>query len=97
MPWICPKTRHGDPFKQVRGAAIRVWVPDLIAGRILSIENRLQKKTATAETTEFKRFTLNLATQEGIKSIPLETIARFRLADEETMVSHLEETMEKQW
>jgi len=66
-------------LKQIRGAAVRVWAPDLVAGRILSVERRLQKTTAAAGTSEFETFTLNLDTRNGLKAIPLSTISRLQL------------------
>lgn len=66
-------------LKQIRGAEVIVLAPEKITGKILGVEVRT--KHILPSNTIIKQEILNLLTDMGIKSIPLETISSIALAD----------------
>lgn len=69
-----------DLLQQVRGEAVEIDAPTRIAGTIVGIERRdvPAGKDGTVVQAEF----LNLLTEEGLRSLPLESVGRIRLKDE---------------
>ncbi len=68
-----------DLLDQVRGERVEAESPDKVVGVILGVEKRKQKvgENETVET-EF----LNLLTDEGLRSLPLASLARIKLLNE---------------
>ncbi|HVX61051.1 MAG TPA: hypothetical protein VHC19_10630 [Pirellulales bacterium] len=68
-----------DLLDQVRGEQVEVEAPNKVVGTILGVEQRKQKvgEHETVET-EF----LNLLTEEGLRSLPLASLARIKLLNE---------------
>ena len=69
----------GTLLDQVRGAEVTVSAPDKVTGKILGVEKR-QQQILPANVLVVKEY-LNVASAEGIRSIPLESIATISLSD----------------
>ncbi|MCK4274884.1 MAG: DUF4139 domain-containing protein, partial [Phycisphaerae bacterium] len=66
---------------RLRGAEIVVEAPDKIAGKILGVEKRKKQFTAGGTATIIEEVILNIATGEGIKSVPMSTVQNLKLKD----------------
>ncbi len=69
-------------LKQLRGAPVRVMVPDLLAGKVIGVEVRKRRVVDDGTTTILEEPVLNLLTDKGIKALPLDTIQSITIADE---------------
>ncbi len=69
----------GQLLAQIRGEGVSITAPEEIDGTILGIENR---KSAVGDEVLEREF-LNLLTDDGLKSIPLESIGSIKLLDAE--------------
>ncbi len=69
----------GTLLDQVRGAEVTVSAPDKVTGKILGVEKR-QQHILPANVLVEKEY-LNVASAEGIRSIPLESVATISLSD----------------
>jgi hypothetical protein len=69
----------GMLLDQVRGAEVTLSAPDKITGKILGVEKR-QQHILPANVLVTKEY-LNVTSSEGIRSIPLESIATISLND----------------
>jgi hypothetical protein len=66
-------------LEQIRGERIEIDAPNPIAGVIVGVETR---KTKVKDSEEMIETTyLNLLTEEGLRSVPLESVGRIKLAD----------------
>ncbi len=72
-----------DLLNQLRGTPVQIDTPDPVSGRILGVETRTRKVLSGAETTLLTEHILNLDTADGVESVPLDTVARIRLTDED--------------
>jgi hypothetical protein len=73
-----------DLLKQIRGHRVEVHVLEWISGTIVSVEDEVLRPVADGDGHhQILRQLLNLQTDEGIRSIPLQTISRIRLEEEE--------------
>jgi len=70
----------GQLLKQVRGADVIVSAPEKISGKVLGVEAK-SRQILPSNTLVQQEF-LTLVTAEGIKCIPLDTVASITLADE---------------
>jgi len=70
----------GQLLKQVRGADVNVSAPEKIAGKVLGVETKTRQ--ILPSNTLIHQEYLTLLTAEGIKCIPLDTVASISLADE---------------
>ncbi len=70
----------GQLLDQIRGSDVTVMAPDKVSGKILGVESR-QQQILPANIIVQKEY-LNLASADGLKSIPLESISSITLADE---------------
>ena len=68
-------------LERLRGAEIVVEAPDKIAGKILGVEKRKKQFTAGGVATIIEEVILNIATGEGIKSVPMSTVQNLNLKD----------------
>jgi hypothetical protein len=68
-----------DLLKQIRGESVRVDAPQPINGKIIGVERR-KVRVGKDETTEVDY--LNLLTDEGLRSISLDSVARIKLTNE---------------
>jgi len=68
----------GDILNQARGQKVEVTAPDVITGTLLGIEKRRRQVKDLAVDVEF----LNLLTDDGLQSLPLESVGRIKLLDE---------------
>lgn len=68
-----------DLLKQIRGESVRVDAPQPITGKIVGVERR-KVRAGKDETVEVDY--LNLLTDEGLRSISLDTVARIKLTNE---------------
>ncbi len=68
-----------DLLDQVRGERIEAEAPNKIVGTILGVEKRKQK---VGENETVENEFLNLLTDEGLRSLPLASIARIKLLNE---------------
>jgi hypothetical protein len=67
-------------LEQIRGEEIEIDAPNPIAGVIVGVETR--KKKVKDDSDEVIETTyLNLLTDEGLRSVPLESVGRIKLAD----------------
>ena len=68
-----------DLLQQVRGEAVEIDAPTRMAGTIVGVERRNVPagKDGAVVTAAF----LNLLTEEGLRSVPLESVGRIRLKD----------------
>jgi hypothetical protein len=67
-------------LEQIRGERIEIDAPNPIAGVIVGVETR--KKRVREESDEVIETThLNLLTEDGLRSVPLESVGRIKLAD----------------
>ncbi len=69
----------GALLDQVRGVEVTVLAPDKVAGHILGVEKH-QQHILPGDVIVEKEY-LNLATAEGIRSIPLESVGAIQLSD----------------
>ena len=69
----------GALLDQVRGAEVTVSAPDKVTGKILGVEKR-QQRVLPVDVLVEKEY-LNVATPEGIRSIPLESVGTISLGD----------------
>jgi hypothetical protein len=67
-----------DLLGQIRGEKIEIDAPAKIAGTILGVEKR-QKPVGESQTVEVAY--LNLLTDEGLRSVALDTVGKIKLAD----------------
>lgn len=65
-------------LQQLRGARVEVEAPHLIAGRIVSIEQQERKVKDEVQKVQV----LNLRTQSGLKSLPLDQITNVQILDD---------------
>ncbi|HEX3726431.1 MAG TPA: hypothetical protein VHV08_09320, partial [Pirellulales bacterium] len=70
----------GQILDQVRGERVQVEAPNAIAGVLLGIEKR-KKEVGTNHDTIDAEF-LNLLTDEGLRSVPLDSVSRIKLTNE---------------
>jgi hypothetical protein len=68
-----------DLLKQIRGESVRVDAPQPILGKIIGVERR-KIRVGKDESTEVDY--LNLLTDDGLRSISLDTVARIKLTNE---------------
>ncbi len=68
-----------DLLKQIRGESVRVDAPQPITGKIIGVERR-KVRVGKDETAEVDY--VNLLTDEGLRSISLESVARIKLTNE---------------
>jgi hypothetical protein len=71
----------GDLLNQVRGERIEVATPNAITGTLVGVEKKKRpvgREDGQVVEVEF----LNLLTDEGLRTIPLEQVQRFRLLDD---------------
>ncbi|HEY2147555.1 MAG TPA: hypothetical protein VGH32_06440, partial [Pirellulales bacterium] len=68
-----------DLLKQIRGESVRVDAPQPIIGKIIGVERR-KIRVGKDETTEVDY--LNLLTDDGLRSISLDSVARIKLTNE---------------
>lgn len=68
-----------DLLKQIRGESVRVDAPQPITGKIIGVERR-KVRVGKDETTEVDY--LNLLTDDGLRSISLDSVARIKLTNE---------------
>jgi len=68
----------GDILNQARGQKVEVSAPDVITGTLLGIEKRRKQVKEDTVEAEF----LNLLTDDGLQSLPLESVGRIKLLDE---------------
>ena len=68
-----------DLLDQVRGEKVEAEAPNKIVGTILGVEKRKQK---VGENETVENEFLNLLTDEGLRSLPLASIARIKLLNE---------------
>ena len=69
----------GQLLNQMRGEKVAIEAPAKIAGMILGVETR-KKKVGDNEFQEIE--ILNLVTDGGLRSVPLETVSSIKLANE---------------
>ena len=69
----------GALLDQVRGAEVVLSAPDQIRGKILGVEKRQQRILPTDVLVE-KEY-LNIASSDGIRSVPLESVSAIVLSD----------------
>jgi hypothetical protein len=69
----------GALLDQVRGAEVTLSAPDKVTGKILGVEKR-QQRVLPVDVLVEKEY-LNVATSEGIRSIPLESVGTISLDD----------------
>ncbi len=67
-----------DLLKQIRGERVEIEAPNPSTGIIVGVERR-KKKVSDDEVIETDY--LNLLTDEGLRSVPLESVGRIKLAD----------------
>lgn len=70
----------GDILNQVRGQKIQVDAPTAATGVLLGVEKR-KKEVGQEETIELEY--LNLLTDEGMRSLSMDSISRIKLLDKE--------------
>ncbi len=70
----------GDILDQVRGEKVQIDAPTAITGVLLGVEKR-RKQVGQDETAEVEF--LNLLTEEGLRSVPMDSISRVKLLNEE--------------
>lgn len=68
-------------LERLRGAEIVVEAPDKIAGKILGVEKRKKQVAVGGTATIIEEVILNIATGEGIKSVPMSTVQNLNLKD----------------
>ncbi len=68
-----------DLLKQIRGESVRVDAPQPIIGKIIGVERR-KIRVGKDETAEVDY--LNLLTDDGLRSISLDSVARIKLTNE---------------
>ena len=71
----------GQLLGQIRGEKVQVDAPNPITGTIIGVEKREQRVGKDDEVIEVEL--LNLLTEEGLRSVPLATIGRIKLLDEQ--------------
>lgn len=69
----------GSLLDQVRGAEVTITAPDRIKGKILGVEKR-KEQVLPANVLVEKEY-LNITTDGGIRSLPLESIGEITLSD----------------
>jgi hypothetical protein len=69
-----------DLLQQVRGEAVEIDAPTRIAGTIVGVERR--DVPVGKDGPVVQAAFLNLLTDEGLRSVPLESVGRIRLKDE---------------
>ncbi|MEX0677489.1 MAG: hypothetical protein WD063_10470 [Pirellulales bacterium] len=70
----------GDILNQVRGERVQIDAPTATTGVLLGVEKR-RKEAGKDETIEVEF--LNLLTDEGMRSVPMESISRIKLLNQE--------------
>jgi hypothetical protein len=71
----------GDVLNQVRGQRVQVDAPTAVSGVLLGVEKRRKEIGKDHEIVEVEY--LNLLTDEGLRSVPMESIGRIKLLNEE--------------
>ena len=71
---------QAELLKRLRGVPIEVVAQDTLRGTVLSVEERPVRDEKSGQTRT--EHWLNLMTAEGVVSIPLQTVVRFRVLDE---------------
>lgn len=71
---------RAELFRRLRGISVEVFAQNPIKGAVLSVEERTTQadKEKPAQIEHF----LNLMTTEGIVTVPLDSVVRFRILDE---------------
>jgi hypothetical protein len=70
----------GDILNQVRGERVQVDAPTAVSGVLLGVEKR-RKQLGKDEAIEVEF--LNLLTDDGMRSVPMDSISRIKLLNEE--------------
>lgn len=68
-----------DLLRQLRGAAVTVSTPEMVTGKILAV--RVQKKQVLPADVLIEEHILELATENGLKAIPLDSVRSVALVD----------------
>lgn len=71
---------RAELLKRLRGVPIEVVAQDTLRGTVLSVEERPARNEKSGQTPT--EHWLNLMSAEGVVSIPLHTVVRFRVLDE---------------
>ncbi|MEX0978405.1 MAG: hypothetical protein WDZ48_06120 [Pirellulales bacterium] len=71
----------GDVLNQVRGERVQVDAPTAVSGVLLGVEKRRKEIGKDHEIVEVEY--LNLLSDEGLRSVPMESIGRIKLLNEE--------------
>jgi hypothetical protein len=69
-----------DLLSQIRGEKVQLEAPNPVTGTILSLEQREELRRKDEEPVKVD--VLNLLTDEGLRSIPLNTVGKIKLLDE---------------
>ncbi len=69
----------GGILTQLRGERVEVEAPNKLTGLILGVETR--KKEVGRDNAVVEVELLNLLTEDGLRSVPLESVGRIKLAD----------------
>ncbi|REK08988.1 MAG: DUF4139 domain-containing protein [Planctomycetota bacterium] len=71
----------GDILNQVRGERVHVVAPSAVTGVLLGVEKRRKEVGGDHEPVMAEH--LNLLTDEGLRSVPMESVSRIQLLNEE--------------
>ncbi len=73
----------GALLSQVRGERVQVHAPNQVEGIILGVEKRKEKAGSGGDQEVVEVEYLNLLTDEGLRRLPLESVTRIRLLNEQ--------------